>query len=183
LAILTKYLKTKDTDALNEIYDEVGRALVPRKPYPTLKGIDVILQELRGTEPKAQTAQPEQFVDLTFVKELDTYGFIDHLYKTTPAGIAREERRPADVLPSAKEKSEQPSSVAKPIEPVTATATQATVKQVDYTVKAGDTLSFLALDFYGNSSQWTRIYDANRQVIRNPHYIYRGQKITIPSMH
>jgi nucleoid-associated protein YgaU len=38
----------------------------------------------------------------------------------------------------------------------------------------------LAFDFYGDASRWTGIYDANREVIRNPHYIYIGQKITIP---
>jgi ABC-type nitrate/sulfonate/bicarbonate transport system substrate-binding protein/LysM repeat protein len=180
LAILAKYLKTNDTEALNEIYDEVGLALVPIKPYPTLKGIDVILQELRGKEPKAQTARPEQFVDLTFVKELDGSGFIDRLYKTGPAGVAREERRPAVARPGSKP--EQPSRTAKPIEPVTGTPPRGTAKHVDYTVKAGDTLSHLALDFYGDASWWGRIYDANRQVIRNPDYIYIGQKISIPSV-
>jgi LysM repeat protein len=180
LAVLAKYLKTNDSEALNEIYDEVGLALVPIKPYPTLKGIDVILQELRGKEPKAQTAQPEQFVDPTFVKELDSSGFIDRLYKTKPAGVAREEGR--SVIARSGSKPELPQRTAKPFEPVTATRPRATVKQVDYTVKAGDTLSHLALDFYGDASWWGRIYDANRQVIRNPDYIYIGQKITIPSV-
>ena len=180
LAILAKYLNTRDTEALDEIYDELGRTLVPMKPYPTVKGIDVILQELRGREPKAKTVQPEQFVDLTFVKDLDSSGFIDRLYKTAPASVAGEEERPADARPGAKEKSEEPSRAAKRIEPATAAPSRATVK--DYTVRAGDTLSHLALDFYGASSQWTKIYDANRQVIRNPNYIYIGQKITIPSV-
>ena len=182
LAILAKYLKTRDTEALNEIYDELGRTLVPMKPYPTVKGIDVILQELRGQEPKARTAQPEQFIDLTFIKELDSSGFIDRLYKIAPASVAGEERRPADARPSAKEKSEEPPRAAKRIEPATASPPRAAAKELGYTVKAGDTLSHLALDFYGSSWQWSRIYDANREVIRNPHYIYIGQKITIPSV-
>lgn len=176
LAILAKYLKTTDNKALSEIYDEVGRILVPMKPYPTLKGIDVILQELRRKEPKAQTARPEQFADLTFVEELDNSGFIDRLYKNMPAGMARADRKPADIPSSAQEQSEQSSSVAQ------ATPPQATAKHLDYTVRGGDTLSGLALDFFGNASHWTRIYDANRRVIRNPHYIYIGQKITIPSV-
>ena len=83
LAVLAKYLRTNDAEALKEIYEDIGLALVPEKPYPTLKGIGVMLDELGGKEPKAQTARPEQFVDLTFVKELDSSGFIDHLYKTT----------------------------------------------------------------------------------------------------
>ena len=179
LAVLAKYLKTNDAQALKEIYEDIGLALVPEKPYPTLKGIDVILQELGANEPKARTTRPEQFVDLTFVKELDSSGFIDRLYKTAPAVVAREELRPADARPSAREKLERPSAVAKPIVPVTTTMPDASVEH-EYTVKAGDTLSHLAHRFYRNSFQWTKIYEANREVIRNPHYIYIGQKITIP---
>src|SRR4029453_7208909 len=96
LAVLAKYLKTNDAQALKEIYEDIGLALVPEKPYPTLKGIDVILQELGANEPKAPTARPEQFVDLAFVKELDSSGFIDALYKTGPAIVGGEEPRSAD---------------------------------------------------------------------------------------
>jgi len=32
-------------------------------------------------EPKAKNAKPEQFVDFSFIKELDQSGFIDSLYR------------------------------------------------------------------------------------------------------
>jgi NitT/TauT family transport system substrate-binding protein len=182
LAILAKYLKSGDTEALNEIYDALGRTLVPMKPYPTVKGIDVILQELREREPKAQTAQAEQFVDLTFIKELDSSGFIDRLYKSAPVSVAAEARRPPDARQGPKEESAERPRAAKRTDSVTASPPRAAAKDLGYTVKAGDTLSYLALDFYGAAYQWTRIYEANREVIRNPHYIYIGQKITIPSV-
>lgn len=177
LAVLAKYLKTNDAEALKEIYEDIGLVLVPEKPYPTLKGIGVMLEELRGKEPKAQTARPEQFVDLTFVKELDSSGFIDRLYKTTPTVVAGEEVRPADARLSVNEKSKQASGVAKSIPPLP----RLPDRPVEYTVKAGDTLSHLADQFYGTALKWTRIYEANREVIKNPDYIYIGQKITIPS--
>jgi len=88
LTVLAKYLKTNNADALKEIHEDIGLALVPAKPYPTLKGIDTILREIGGKEPEAKAAPPEQFVDLTFVKELDNSGFIDHLYKTKPIVVA-----------------------------------------------------------------------------------------------
>ena len=88
LAILAKYLKTSNAEALKEIYDDVGRTLVPTKPSPTLKGIDAMLEEIAGTKSDAPKARPEQFVDLTFVKELDNSGFIDQLYKAKPIVIA-----------------------------------------------------------------------------------------------
>jgi len=175
LAVLARYLKTNDAEALKEIYEDIGLVLVPEKPYPTLKGIGVMLEELGGKEPKAQTARPEQFVDLTFVKELDSSGFIDRLYKTTPTVVAGEEVRPADARLSVRSK--QASGVAKSIPPLPGMPD----RPVEYTIKAGDTLSHLADRFYGTALKWTRIYEANREVIKNPNYIYIGQKITIPS--
>jgi NitT/TauT family transport system substrate-binding protein len=88
LTVLAKYLKTNNTEALTEIHQDVGLALVPAKPYPTLKGINTILQEMGGSEPEAKTARPEQFVDVSFVEELDRSGFIDRLYKTKPIVVA-----------------------------------------------------------------------------------------------
>jgi NitT/TauT family transport system substrate-binding protein len=173
LAVLAKYLKTNDAEALKEIYEDIGLALVPEKPYPTLKGIDTMLNELRGKEPRVQTAKPQQFVDLTFVKELDSSGYIDRLYKSAP--IAGEEPGPND-SPSPSERSKQ-ALEAKPPPPPQMPQRGA----VEYTIQAGDTLSELANRFYGKTFKWTRIYEANREAIKNPDYIYIGQKITIPS--
>jgi NitT/TauT family transport system substrate-binding protein len=85
LAILQKYLKTNDADALTESYEGIGLALIPEKPYPTLRGIQIMLRELSANNPKAQSARPEQFVNSTFLRELDSSGFIDRLYRATPA--------------------------------------------------------------------------------------------------
>ena len=88
LAVLAKYLKTNNAEALKAIHEDIGLALVPAKPYPTLKGIAAMLQEIGGKEPEAKKARAEQFVDLTFVKELDNSGFIDRLYKAQPIVVA-----------------------------------------------------------------------------------------------
>lgn len=49
-----------------------------------------------------------------------------------------------------------------------------------YTVKAGDTLSHIAQRYYGNASDWRRIYEANRGTIKDPDLIHPGQEIDIP---
>jgi nucleoid-associated protein YgaU len=49
-----------------------------------------------------------------------------------------------------------------------------------YTVVKGDTLSKIAKHFYGNATQWKRIYEANKDVIKNPDLIYPGQTFKIP---
>jgi hypothetical protein len=93
MAILTKYLRTSDTDVLTEVYEDVGLRLTAEKPYPTLRGIGIMLRELTATNPKITAARPEEFVDLTFIRELDGSGFIDRLYKTKVAVARREEPR------------------------------------------------------------------------------------------
>jgi nucleoid-associated protein YgaU len=49
-----------------------------------------------------------------------------------------------------------------------------------YTVVAGDSLSKIAKREYGDASQWKRIYDANKDEIKNPDLIYPGQTFRIP---
>lgn len=50
-----------------------------------------------------------------------------------------------------------------------------------YTVKSGDSLSKIARHLYGDANSWHRIYDANRDKIKNPDLIHPGQVLTIPS--
>jgi len=49
-----------------------------------------------------------------------------------------------------------------------------------YTVRPGDTLSSIALRFYGSRSRWPLIYQANKSVIKNPDSIFPGEVLTIP---
>ncbi len=49
-----------------------------------------------------------------------------------------------------------------------------------YTIVKGDTLSGIAKTFYGNAMAYSKIFDANREVIKDPNLIYPGQKIRIP---
>ena len=49
-----------------------------------------------------------------------------------------------------------------------------------YTVVAGDSLSKIAQREYGHANQWNRIYEANRDILKDPDKIYPGQKLRIP---
>jgi len=49
-----------------------------------------------------------------------------------------------------------------------------------YTIVSGDTLSKIAKERYGNAMDYPKIFDANREVIKDPDLIYPGQKIRIP---
>jgi nucleoid-associated protein YgaU len=49
-----------------------------------------------------------------------------------------------------------------------------------YTVKPGDTLSKISREFYGDADQYMRIFNANRQVLRDPNTIIPGQQLVVP---
>jgi len=50
-----------------------------------------------------------------------------------------------------------------------------------YTVVAGDTLSKIAKKYYGNSSYWDVIYDANRDQMKSASDLRVGQTLVIPT--
>ena len=50
-----------------------------------------------------------------------------------------------------------------------------------YTVATGDSLSKIAKRFYGDGNRWQKIFDANRDQIKDPDLIRPGQKLKIPA--
>lgn len=55
-----------------------------------------------------------------------------------------------------------------------------TKKNNTHTVKSGDTLWAIAKTYYGNGAQYPKIYNTNKNIIKNPNLIYPGQKLVIP---
>src|SRR5919106_3124186 len=76
---LSKYFgRGVERDVLEKTWENLlNDSVLPRKQYPSLEGIKTIL----ATEAKGKPAKPEDFADLTFVRELDQSGYIDGLYK------------------------------------------------------------------------------------------------------
>ena len=50
-----------------------------------------------------------------------------------------------------------------------------------YTVKAGDTLSKISKQFYGDANKYAKIFDANRDQLNDPDKIKPGQVLKIPA--
>jgi nucleoid-associated protein YgaU len=148
-----------------------------------MRGIEIMLRELAVQDPKAKAARPEEFVNLAFIRELDSSGFIDRLYKAQPVVATREERA-APVAQIAKENPVPASGKKTTAEAVTKSegaATSAADVAMEYTVEAGDTLSGLARKYYGDGLKWEKMFAANKQTMKNLNYIYIGQRIVIPS--
>lgn len=60
------------------------------------------------------------------------------------------------------------------------TAETAAPEAVIYVVKKGDTLSAIAKKQYGKASQYMKIFEANRPMLKDPDKIYPGQSLRIP---
>jgi nucleoid-associated protein YgaU len=56
------------------------------------------------------------------------------------------------------------------------------VKPVFYTIQKGDSLSKVAQALFGDPMKWKALFEANREVIKDPDLIYPGQQIRIPEM-
>ena len=76
--VMAKYLGTQDREMLDDAYERVTRHLeIP--PYPSVEGVSVLLKTLEKTQPKAQTVNPEDFIDPRLLREIANSGFIDRL--------------------------------------------------------------------------------------------------------
>jgi len=51
-----------------------------------------------------------------------------------------------------------------------------------YVIRKGDTLSKIAKQYYGNAMKYPVIFEANREVIKDPDLIYPGQTVRIPKI-
>jgi NitT/TauT family transport system substrate-binding protein len=79
IKVLSKYFgRGVEREILEKTWENLlNDSVLPRKQYPSLGGIKTILE----TEAKGKPGKPEDFVDLTFIRELDKSGYIDSLYK------------------------------------------------------------------------------------------------------
>jgi ABC-type nitrate/sulfonate/bicarbonate transport system substrate-binding protein len=78
LAGIMKFLKMNDRARAEEGY-EYYVDLMPQMPYPSAQGVRAVLQFLAPKQPKAATANPEEFYDISFLKKIESSGFIKSL--------------------------------------------------------------------------------------------------------
>ncbi len=77
-AVIAKYTKITNPKLVEEAY----RGFQPsweRIPYVSREAVQNILDVSK--DPKARTAKPDEFLDNSFLKELETSGFVDALYR------------------------------------------------------------------------------------------------------
>jgi ABC-type nitrate/sulfonate/bicarbonate transport system substrate-binding protein len=74
LKVLSKHLRTTDAEVLDYTYNAAVH-LFQEIPYPTVAGIQATLDFLGEKDPKARQAKPEEFVDITLLREIEKTGF------------------------------------------------------------------------------------------------------------
>jgi NitT/TauT family transport system substrate-binding protein len=78
--VIGKYTRITDPEALEETYQHYAVKVMPKVPYPTIKGIQMVLDEIGARTPKAKSLAPENFIDVSYLRELEQNGFIKKLY-------------------------------------------------------------------------------------------------------
>jgi ABC-type nitrate/sulfonate/bicarbonate transport system substrate-binding protein len=81
--VFAKYMRTNNPEVLEDSYTGYVKS-IPKKPYPTLKGIQFMLDVLAPTLPNAKNFKPEQFVDLSFLQELEKENFFNEMARRYP---------------------------------------------------------------------------------------------------
>jgi ABC-type nitrate/sulfonate/bicarbonate transport system substrate-binding protein len=79
-AILAKKLRTDDQDGLERAYQAYS-VIFREAPYPYVEGVKTFMDDLAVTNPKAANVDLSKYVDMSFVQELESSGFIKQLYK------------------------------------------------------------------------------------------------------
>jgi NitT/TauT family transport system substrate-binding protein len=81
LSVMSKFLRTTDNEQLSEAYEIYANKYLARVPLPTVEAMRAVLEELETRNPKAKGQDPRKYFDDRFVRELQSSGFIDGLYR------------------------------------------------------------------------------------------------------
>ncbi|MBP9708420.1 MAG: LysM peptidoglycan-binding domain-containing protein [Oligoflexales bacterium] len=86
-------------------------------------------------------------------------------------------------MPAAQDSATESTTIAMPSSetPTSESVTKTGTSGDEYVVKAGDSLSKIAKNLYGNMNRWHDIYEMNRDSIKDPDLIYIDQVIKIPT--
>jgi NitT/TauT family transport system substrate-binding protein len=79
--IMSEYLKGGDMDAMKQGWAAYAERVFPVKPYPSVKGMELVIREVASQNPAASKVTPDRLFDLRLVEKVDRSGFIDNLYR------------------------------------------------------------------------------------------------------
>jgi len=80
MKVLSKYLRVNDRELLEGSYEIFKQDFIS-VPYPITKGLEATYDYVAQTRPEIRNRKPDDFVDPSFIAELDKSGFIKRLYE------------------------------------------------------------------------------------------------------
>ncbi len=81
MKVTGKYLRLSDPELLAETYDIYVQKYLMKVPLPNVDAVRAVLEELAPRNPKALNEDPKRFFNDSFVRQLESSGFIDKLYR------------------------------------------------------------------------------------------------------
>jgi len=78
--VIKKMLRLDDDSLAQESWELFARHRIAA-PYPNIKGLKTSYEYVAATRPDVYKHKPEEFIDSSFVEELDKSGFIKKLYE------------------------------------------------------------------------------------------------------
>ena len=79
MKIISKFTRITNPDSLERTHQAFAK-LLPETPTPSPEGVKTYLDYLSATRPEAAKVNPKEFVDLSFVQEVQASGFIRQMY-------------------------------------------------------------------------------------------------------
>jgi len=80
LKSMEAFARLGDANLAEETYHHY-KEILPRVPYPDVKGIQNVLNEIAKRDPKAKGVKAETFTDTRLLKELEASGLVQKLYR------------------------------------------------------------------------------------------------------
>src|SRR5215475_892173 len=81
LMLMTKYLRTTNPASLADAYEIDVQKYMLKVPLPTIEAVRSVLDDLALRNPKAKEADPRRLFGDSFVRQMQSSGFIDTLYR------------------------------------------------------------------------------------------------------
>jgi nucleoid-associated protein YgaU len=130
-----------------------------RAKYP---GVRLLAAQVDGAVVTLKGEAPSMEVKSALMQEFDALVTTDNTINTIRVAAA----------PAAPPPGPPPMAEAAPVPPVGA--------ETIHVVASGDTLGAIAQKYYGKASLYMRIFEANKDVLKNPDVIKVGQRLRIP---
>jgi len=172
------YVITKDRVGLNQNGGN-GGCLVGTCPQTSPKETTrkVYVLELTRPVPESEVQKIEETAVNAITADVQTPSTSDAA-PVAPAADATDNAQPASTQPIIPVIGDQPD--ATPTAAAPADQNGGNVQAQTYTVQKDDTLQKISKKIYGSYGKWYKLYEANKDKIKNPNVLKPGAVLTIP---